>query len=316
MDVGVVHVAEPILRVAGLTKLYRRGQVRANDGIDLEVESGEIFGLLGPNGAGKTTLVRQVVGLLRPSGGSIRLFSDDIVRSPERASEHVAYFGQRPITLDTLRPHEALEATGRLRGMTAEAARRAARAWIDRLGLSGDAGRYIKKLSGGQQKLCAFGLAMIGDRPLLVLDEPTNDLDPLNRRLLWDILRERRNQGASILLVTHNVHEAEQVLDRVAVIDGGKVRVHGRVADLKRRVDDRLRLDVRPDGPATGLRAALARLGRIVETDGHWRLLLTADELPQALAALTALRGELEEFRVVPPSLEDVYVAQSRGEIA
>lgn len=305
-----------LLEVEGLTKLYRRGKVRANDGIDLRVEQGEIFGLLGPNGAGKTTLVRQVVGLLRPTEGSIRLFAQDVVRHPERAPEHLAYFGQRPSTLDALRPAEALEATGRLRGMAPALARKAAHEWIDRLGLAGDAKRYIKKLSGGQQKLVAFALCLIGDRPLLVLDEPTNDLDPLNRRLLWDILRERRDQGTSVLLVTHNVHEAEQVLDRVAVVDGGRVRVQGRVTDLKRRVDDRLRVDIWPSSQSPALRGALDQFGDVAEADGYFRLLVRRDDVHRVLAELTARRSEVEEFRVVPPSLEDVYVAQSRGEIA
>lgn len=305
-----------VLAVRALTKFYRRGSLRANDGIDLDVAAGEIFGLLGPNGAGKTTLVRQVVGLLRPTSGDIRLFGEDIVLHPERAATHLAYFGQRPATLDALSPVEALQATGRLRGLSAGAAREHSGVLVERLGLQGVARRRIGKLSGGQQKLVSLALCLIGDRPLLVLDEPTNDLDPLNRRLVWDILRERSAQGASILLVTHNVHEAEQVLERFAVIDGGRVRVQGRVADLRRQVDDRLRLDVWPVGEAPALREALAHFGPFVAAQGHWRLWLPRGEVAAALSELTSLRPEYEEFRLAPPSLADVYVAQSRGEIA
>ncbi|NJP82319.1 ABC transporter ATP-binding protein, partial [Streptomyces sp. AA8] len=173
--------------VRGLVKTYpaargRRGApgtaaVRASDGIDLEVRRGEIFGLLGPNGAGKSTLVRQLTGLLRPDEGSVELLGHDLVRHPERAARLVGYLGQESTALDELTVSLAAETTGRLRGLTLRAARAERDAVLEELGLTDLAGRPLKKLSGGQRRLACFAAALVGDRPVLVLDEPTAGMD-------------------------------------------------------------------------------------------------------------------------------------------
>ncbi|MGW9177907.1 ABC transporter ATP-binding protein, partial [Streptomyces decoyicus] len=160
----------------------RASAVRANDGITLDVHGGEIFGLLGPNGAGKSTLVRQLTGLLRPDSGSVRVLGHDLVRHPERAARLLGYLGQESTALDEMTVALAVETTGRLRGLGAREARAERDAVIGELGLDGITGRPLKKLSGGQRRLACLATALIGERPLLVLDEPTTGMDPVAGR--------------------------------------------------------------------------------------------------------------------------------------
>ncbi|WP_345945400.1 ABC transporter ATP-binding protein, partial [Streptomyces albus] len=183
-----IRAAARAVRVEGLVKTYppvraRRGApaapaVRATDGICLDVRQGEIFGLLGPNGAGKSTLVRQLTGLLRPDAGHVEVLGHDLVRHPERAARLLAYLGQESTALDELTVSLAAETTARLRGMTPAAARTARDEVLAELGLEGLAGRPLKKLSGGQRRLACVAAALVGDRALLVLDEPTTGMDP------------------------------------------------------------------------------------------------------------------------------------------
>ncbi|HEY5051625.1 MAG TPA: ABC transporter ATP-binding protein, partial [Acidothermaceae bacterium] len=205
--------------VSGLSKVYRAksGDVTATDDIALEVRRGEVFGLLGPNGAGKTSLVRQLIGLLRPDAGRIQLFGRDVVAVPRVVPDFVAYLPQDDAALADLTTAGALETTARLRGLSRPGATAARDDVIDELGLGGFADRPIAKLSGGQRRLAGVGAALVGDRPVLVLDEPTTGLDPSARRAVWSALERRRSeQATTVVLVTHNVLEAETVLDRVA----------------------------------------------------------------------------------------------------
>ncbi|MDT3399915.1 ABC transporter ATP-binding protein, partial [Streptomyces sp. B1866] len=241
--------------VRGLVKTYpavrgRRGAfaepaVRASDGIDLDVAPGEVFGLLGPNGAGKSTLVRQLTGLLRPDAGSVQVLGHDLVRHPERAARLVGYLSQHSTALDELTVALAAETTGRLRGLPARTARAERDAVLDELGLAGVAGRPVGKLSGGQRRLACVAAALVGERPVLVLDEPTTGMDPVARRAVWAAVdRRRAERGVTVLLVTHNVVEAETVLDRVAVLERGRVIACDTPAGLKALVADEVRVDL------------------------------------------------------------------------
>jgi ABC-2 type transport system ATP-binding protein len=242
-----------VCAVRGLTKTYpavrgRRGTpgtpaVRATDDVHLDIRRGEIFGLLGPNGAGKSTLVRQLTGLMRPDAGRVEILGHDIVRHPERAARILAYLGQESTALDELTVSLAAETTGRLRGLQARDARAERDAVLEELGLTAIAGRPLKKLSGGQ-------------RSLLVLDEPTSGMDPVARRAVWAAVdRRRAERGTTVLLVTHNVIEAETVLDRVAVLDRGRVIACDTPAGLKEQVAGEVRVELlwREAAPLQGL---------------------------------------------------------------
>lgn len=319
-----------VCTVRGLVKTYpaargRRGApatpaVRASDGIDLDVVRGEVFGLLGPNGAGKSTLVRQLTGLLRPDAGRVRVLGHDLVRHPERAARLLGYLGQDSTALDELTVSLAAETTARLRGLETRAARAARDAVIEELGLGEVAGRPLKKLSGGQRRLACVAAALVGERPLLVLDEPTSGMDPVARRAVWAAVdRRRAERGVTVVLVTHNVIEAETVLDRVAVLDRGRVIACDTPAGLKALVADEVRLELvwRTEPPldvpevaalrkaAEACRAAGGGSGR------RWTLRLPPDDARAAIATVTGgpAFAALDDFTLATPSLEDVYLA-------
>ncbi len=307
----------------GLTKTYpavrgRRGvpatpEVRATDDVRLDIRRGEIFGLLGPNGAGKTTLVRQLTGLMRPDRGSVEILGHDIVRHPERAARILAYLGQESTALDDLTVSLAAETTGRLRGLEVKRARAERDDVLDELGLTSLAGRPIRKLSGGQRRLACFASALVGERSLLVLDEPTTGMDPVARRAVWSAVdRRRAERGTTVVLVTHNVIEAETVLDRVAVLDQGRVIACDSPAGLKEQVAGEVRVELvwRDRAPLEVPEVAALR-ERAVESGRRWTLRLAPEEARVAVATVTggAAFTALDDFTLATPSLEDVYLA-------
>lgn len=321
--------ARPAVSLSGLVKTYparkaRRGRpagapVRASDQVSLTVWRGEVFGLLGPNGAGKSTLVRQLTGLLRPDTGSVEVLGHDLVRHPERASRLLAYLGQESTALDDLSVALATETTARLRGQAPEAASRESAAVMAELGLTSLAQRPLRKLSGGERRLAAVASALVGDRPLLVLDEPTTGMDPLARRAVWAAIDRRREEhGATVVLVTHNVIEAETVLDRVAVFDQGRVIACDTPSGLKALVGEDVRLDLvwRSEPPLhvaeiAALESSAQRTGR------RWTLRMPPERARATVAAVTSgpAFAALDDFTLATPSLEDVYLALGgRGE--
>lgn len=326
---GAVDPARAAVRMAGLVKTYpasrsRRGSpavpaVRASDGVSLEVRRGEIFGLLGPNGAGKSTVVRQLTGLLRPDSGTVDVLGHDLVRHPERASRLLAYLGQESSALDELTVGLAAETTGRLRGLDVPAARRERDRVLEELGLTPLAGRALKKLSGGQRRLACVAAALVGERPLLVLDEPTTGMDPVARRAVWAAVdRRRAEHGATVVLVTHNVIEAETVLDRVAVLDRGRIIACDTPGGLKATVGDDVRLELVWRDQAPLHVPEVAELAAAASVSGRrWTLRLDPDAAREAVTVVTGgpAFAALDDFSLATPSLEDVYLALGgRGE--
>jgi ABC-2 type transport system ATP-binding protein len=298
-----------LLEIEDLTKDYRTG-VRANDGIDLTMEAGEVFGLLGHNGAGKTTLVNQVIGLVRPTSGTIRIDGRDVVANPGLARRLCSLQAQSQVPIDGLTPRQAIDLIGQLRGSSGlEVARRRDRIvqvldlweWLDV-----DAAR----LSGGVKRLVAFAMAAVSPGRLVMLDEPTNDVDPVRRRLLWQLVRALADEGSAVLLVTHNVIEAERSVDRLAILDAGRVIAEGTPAELKTRLPAELRMELVLDHRVTETPAS--PFGRSTVMVGN--RLMVAVPIDAAGAAVTwaeALEraGTVEEFTLGPATLEDVYVA-------
>jgi ABC-2 type transport system ATP-binding protein len=297
--------------VRGLTR--RHGSVLANDALDLEVGVGEVFGLLGPNGAGKTTLVRQLVGLLEPDAGEIRLLGRDLLAHPGLAARQVAYLPQDEAALADLPVRLAVETTARLRGLGRRAASVATDTLLDELDLAPLATRIVGRLSGGQRRLAGVATALVGDRPILVLDEPTTGLDPTARRAVWTALDRRRSSSdTTVVLVTHNVLEAESVLDRVAVLDRGRVIACDTPGRLKARVGDEVRLELvwRSEPPLDDSTVA-ALAPRATVTGRRWSVRLPVTEAREALGRLTtgAAFAALDDFTLATPTLEDVYLA-------
>ena len=305
----------PAVSVEGVSRTHRGRRsspdVLANDGISLTIAPGEVFGLLGPNGAGKTTLVRQLVGVLRPDAGRVLLLGHDLSAEPEAASRLVAYLAQDEPALVELPVGLAIETTGRLRGLSRPAAKVARDALLSELGLDRLASRPMTTLSGGQRRLAQVATALIGDRPLLVLDEPTTGLDPSARRAVWDALGRRR-QSTTVVLVTHNVLEAETVLDRVGVLDRGRLIASDTPGRLKALVSDDVRLELawRAEPPNDDVTVAALR-ARAVVSGRRWTVRLPQADARDALARLTSgpAFAALDDFTLATPSLEDAYLA-------
>jgi ABC-2 type transport system ATP-binding protein len=296
------------LEVQHLEKTYSSG-TRANDDISIRVEPGEVFGLLGPNGAGKTTLVNQVMGMLKPTGGAIRLGDIDLVERPSAARQLCAYLPQGKLPIESLRAGEAVELAGRVHGGSASDVRARSAELFAML----DVGEWEKqmgaKLSGGMQRLVGFMMATVTPRPLVILDEPTNDVDPLRRRLLWQEIRALSDAGSAVLLVTHNVMEAERAVDRLAVVDHGRVIAQGTPASLKAADRDRLRLELTVE-PGMGLPELPDYLAEPVQVGRRAFTTIAEADAPRALGWVREMTasGAVQEFDLGATSLEDAYV--------
>ena len=291
--------------IQNLSKTYPGQPHPANDEISLQIQQGEIFGLLGDNGAGKSTLVKQMVNLLRPSSGTIQLLERPLTHTPMHVPLQVGYMPQDSAALNNLTFGEALYFTAHLRGLSRQAARQERDRLLTLWQTEELRDRYSSRLSGGQRRLLRLAVAMAGQPPILILDEPTNDLDPQRRKLVWDVLREENQQrGTTIIFITHDAIEAEKVIQRVGIMRAGKLVANGRPSELKQAVDQKLRLELfftpgqEPDVPA--------HLPKHVVQAGHWLFLLDWAEGTDVLNQLNL--NQIDDFRLYTATLEDLYL--------
>ncbi|EFL15818.1 daunorubicin resistance protein DrrA family ABC transporter ATP-binding protein [Streptomyces sp. C] len=295
------------LYARALTKSY--GGTRVLDGLDLAVPRGSVLALLGPNGAGKTTTVRILATLTAPDSGTARVAGHDIAGARALVRERIALTGQFAALDDLQTGAETLRMTGRLTGLSARDARDRAAELLERFGLTEVAGTLTKTYSGGIRRRLDLAASLVGRPEVLFLDEPTTGLDPRSRLELWDVVREMRADGTTVLLTTQYLEEADRLADRVTVLDAGRIAAEGTPAELKTRVAGH-RLDL----TLTSRRAYEALAARAVHhapdeltlglsTDGsaaHVRALL--DELDPD-------RTAVGRFTVRSTSLDDVFLA-------
>ncbi|MGM1080191.1 ABC transporter ATP-binding protein/permease [Streptomyces sp. H28] len=308
------------IEVRNLTRVFPAGGtdtvVRANDDLTFSIPRGQVFGLLGANGAGKTTLVSQLLGLMRPTSGEIVVEGIDAVNRPDEVKAMTGYLPQTGLSMRLVEVRRALHYTGRLRGQGEADTRRQTAELIDELGLGDVKDRYVDQLSGGMTRLVNFGMALMGRPKLLVLDEPTNELDPHNRRLVWDMVSRRSAQdGTTVVLVTHNVLEAESAVDQVAVMNGGRITAMGTPGHLKEALGDRIRLElfVRDDHPLEHReRELFGAVGTLTEgkRDGSYLVQTDSARMPDLMRLVHGELGmdRVSDFRLTRPTLEDVYL--------
>lgn len=295
-----------MLVVQDVTKRF--GKVVANDAVSLEVGRGEVLGLLGHNGAGKTTLVNQIVGIAKPDAGAITVDGLDAVAHPQQARRRCSIQAQANVPISGLSPALAVELVGRIRGARRAEVRRRAEERFARLDLGEWTTRPADQLSGGVKRLVAFCLATAVPTPVVVLDEPTNDVDPVRRRLLWQEIRREADEGAAVLLVTHNVNEAERAVDRLVIMDSGRVVVQGTPSQLTAGLRDRLRVELRS---VPGAAPPAPPGAEVTESRGGMLSATVAAAEAEALIAWARRaqrQGEIETFAIQPVSLEDAYV--------
>ncbi|MNU57750.1 Daunorubicin/doxorubicin resistance ATP-binding protein DrrA [compost metagenome] len=302
-----------VYEIQNVRKVYKKGKKVANEDITFDVHEGEILAILGPNGAGKSTLMKQMVAQSKPTSGHITLYGRDVIRYSGEVAQRVGYYAQETWPLANLTVQEAIFITARLRGINGIEADRLTRLWIDKFDLHSISDKMIKRISGGQRRLAGLAAVMAGDPPVLILDEPTNELDPVKRKLVWDLVREKnREQGTTVLLVTHNVLEAEQVVDRVAIIDHGKLQVIDSITNLKNRVDPRLKVEFTLlSGYREQAEQLLSQWGAVdTLSENRVQMLVQRDEVSRLVSNITAHLDQLscEAYKIVPPSLEDVYI--------
>jgi ABC-2 type transport system ATP-binding protein len=298
----------------GLVKTYR-GDVRALDGLDLEVEAGTVYGLLGPNGAGKSTTVRILTTLARADEGRASVAGRDVVADPQGVRAAIGVVGQRSgVDIDAT-GRENLELHARLHGLRDGAAR--ASGLLERFDLADAADRLVKTWSGGMSRRLDLAMGLIHRPQVLFLDEPTTGLDPEVRARLWEAIRAlARDEGLSILLTTHYLEEADVLAGRLAIVDAGRVVVEGTPAELKSELHgDAVHVELAEaaaNGHGAAAIAALRSAGLDeVSIDGsalRGRARDGARAVPVVLAALESAGAPAASVTVARPSLDDVYL--------
>lgn len=278
------------IEVRGLRKSF--GAQVVLDDLDLTVSRGEVFALLGPNGAGKTTTINVLTTLNRPDAGTAYVAGVDVARDPDGVKRRISLTGQAAAVDDVLTGAENLELLGRLSGLSSRSARRRATELLARFDLSDAAAKRVSAYSGGMRRRLDLALSFVVTPEVLFLDEPTTGLDTRSRRELWDVIRSLADAGTTVFLTTQYLEEADQLADRIAVLDGGRVVATGTPAELKSRVG----------GDAVELHDAHGELLREVPTDG------TVSGLRAALDVLdeSGAEGVVSLRR---PSLDDVFLA-------
>lgn len=302
------------IEAVGLKKSF--GATRAVDGIDLSVRRGAIFGVLGPNGAGKTTTVRMLATLLRPTGGSATVLGYDLVREPEKIRQRISLTGQFASIDEDLTGTENLVLLARLLGFPRARAKQRARDLLDAFDLGEAANRQVKAFSGGMRRRIDIAASILATPDLLFLDEPTTGLDPRSRNEVWEIVRALAAGGTTVVLTTQYLEEADQLADRIAVIDRGRVIPEGTSAELKASIGTGV-LHIRladPGDRATAMDQVTGTLGAVtLHKDSDPRVLVV--QLPDpalAVPVLDRLRNAglaLSGFSLGQPSLDEVFFA-------
>ncbi|MEZ5177050.1 MAG: ATP-binding cassette domain-containing protein [Acidimicrobiales bacterium] len=300
----------PAIELAGVTKRF--GDVQALAGVDLQVEPGTVYGLLGPNGAGKTTAVRVLTTIIRPDAGRAEVLGLDVTTHPERVRASIGLAGQYAAVDEQLTGRENLRLVGQLcHQPRAEVVRRADEL-LERFSLTDAGDRPLKTFSGGMRRRLDLAASLVHRPPVLFLDEPTTGLDPRSRQDLWDLIRELVADGTTLLLTTQYLEEADQLADRIAVIDHGAVIADGTAAELKAQMGATV-LEVAFADVATAHSAleTVAGVAPGAEVDGTAVRAPVDDGARRAMDVLRALDGagiDVAGLTIREPSLDDVFL--------
>lgn len=300
-----------VIEAKGLTKAYGSNEVLK--GIDLKVERGTMLALLGPNGAGKTTTVRILSTLLGFDGGKVTVEGHDVTTQAEKVRSVIGLTGQSAAVDELLTGRENLIMMGRLYRLTPASAKQRAEELLEEFDLVKAADRPAKTYSGGMRRRLDLAVSLIATPPVIFLDEPTTGLDPRSRLAMWSIIKRLMEQGTTILLTTQYLEEADQLADKIVVIDGGKVIANGTAAELKSKVgNDRLELTFK--NSATLLQAAETLGQAVIDTNDKESTVTvlikdTNRDVKQALQQLDDAKIAISSMEIHKPTLDDVFLS-------
>ncbi|MFJ3581412.1 ATP-binding cassette domain-containing protein [Streptomyces sp. NPDC090127] len=303
----------------GLVKTF--GDVRALDGVDLDVPEGTVLGLLGPNGAGKTTAVRVLTTLLQPDSGRAEVAGIDVLKHPNEVRRSIGLSGQFAAVDEYLTGRENLQMVGQLYQLSAKQAKVRAGELLERFNLADAADRTAKTYSGGMRRRLDLAAALVVSPPVMFMDEPTTGLDPRNRQQLWEVIQELVAGGTTLLLTTQYLEEADHLAHDICVIDRGKVIARGTSDQLKAQTGgERVEVVVHERGMIPAARDVLARYGLAgvgrgeVAVEDHTRKLTVpvtggAKLLAEVIRDLDAVGVEIDDIGLRRPTLDDVFIS-------
>jgi ABC-2 type transport system ATP-binding protein len=310
---SVGPVPAPAIETEGLVKAF--GETRAVDGVDLSVPAGTVYGVLGPNGAGKTTMIRVLATLLRPDGGRARVLGHDVATEPDAVRASVSLTGQFASVDEELSGRENLVLLAKLLGFSRRGGDERAVELLDAFGLLDAGDRLVKEYSGGMRRRLDIAASIVVSPDLLFLDEPTTGLDPRSRNQVWDIVRVLVAEGTTVLLTTQYLDEADQLADRIAIIDHGRVIAEGTTGSLKARVGAgtlHLRLDDPTQRPAAARVLDRSVVDPVQFDSDPAALVVRATGASEVAAAVLELSGAgitVAELAFGQPSLDEVFLA-------
>jgi len=305
-------MVDAAIKVEGLERTYESG-LKAVDGVDLEVDEGEIYGFLGPNGAGKSTTVRMLTTLLRPTGGRARVIGYDVVKDAAEVRRQIGVALQEAALDPLMTGRELLELQGALHGLSRQRSRDRSEDLLGRVDLQDAAERRLATYSGGMRRRLDLAMALVHSPRVLFLDEPTTGLDPASRATLWQEVRQLNDDGTTVFLTTQYLEEAEQLADRVGIIDHGRIVAEGTPTELKARIGEpSLHVQVADAGREREAHGLLQSLGACnVHTERG--IVLRTPEGARAIAPVVRLLDEagieVEAVEIEQPSLDDVFLA-------
>ncbi|OQA44114.1 MAG: Daunorubicin/doxorubicin resistance ATP-binding protein DrrA [Chloroflexi bacterium ADurb.Bin325] len=296
---------QPTVALLGLRKSF--GPVRAVDGVSFEVYPGEIFGLLGPNGAGKTTTIRMLLDIFRPDAGEVRVFGG---RLDDLKKHRIGYLPEERGLYMDLKLEPTLVYFATLKGLDEKEARRRLTDWLKRFDLYDHRHKKVQDLSKGMQQKAQIIATLVHQPDLIIVDEPFSGLDPVNTRLVKDVIEEQRAAGRTIIMSTHQMYQVEALCNRIVLIDHGRSVLYGEVGQIKR--------DFAAHALLVQGQGDFSRLPGVLEArheNGAWRLALAAGVDPQAVFRALAARDDLkvERFELAEPSLDDIFVTVVQG---
>jgi ABC-2 type transport system ATP-binding protein len=312
MNFSAHSTSDPIV-AQNLVRYF--GDVKAVDGIDITVKTGEIFGFLGPNGAGKSTAVRMLTTLLRPTSGTATVAGFDVAKHPDEVRRRIGVALQDAAIDPLMTGTELLRLQAVLYGIPQAQMKTRAGELLERVGLTAAADRRVGTYSGGMRRRLDLALALIHQPTVLFLDEPTTGLDPMSRMSLWEEVRRLNNEGTTVMLTTQYLEEADQLADRIAIIDAGKIVREGKPQDLKASVGFPTLLITVPSDQTERAKAVLATFGDMRPTaEGSLGVGLRggADVVTDVVRKLDEASIRVQHLEINEPSLDDVF-AEATG---